>query len=127
MNTEFAAIRSSLTAGQALEKLKSELKKKESVYYIYVLDDNDSLVGVVTMRLLLLAPPEKPVAELMRKRIAKVRVDADVKDVARQFLKYDFTVIPVVDKQNKLLGIITIKDAFESVYPKIREEVEEVK
>lgn len=121
MNTEYISVKPATPAAQAIEKIKSDLKKKETIYYVYVVDDANTLVGLVSLRQLLIASPEKPVSEFMRKRVAKVKVDADVKAVARQFSKYDFTVIPVVDKQNKMLGIITMKDAFESVFPEIRE------
>jgi len=125
MNTEYISVKSSATVNVVWERIRSELKKKESIYYIYVLDENDALAGVVTLRQLLTAPHDKPVSEVMRRRVSKARVDTDIKDVAQLFLKYDFTVIPVVDKQNKMLGTITMKDAFESVYSVIREEVEE--
>jgi len=127
MNTEFIAVKHNLTAGLVLEKIKKEVKKRESIYYIYVLDDNDTLAGVVTLQQLLMAIPEKIISEFMRKRVAKVKVDTNIKDVAEVFYKYNFTVVPVVDKSNKIQGIITIKDAFEAVFHQVRAEAEEVK
>jgi len=127
MNTEFISAKHNATAGMVLDKIKNEYKKSETIYYIYVLDDNDQLVGMVTLRQLLTAPPEKIISEFMHKRVAKVKVNTDIRDVAEIFYKYDFTVVPVVDKQNKIQGIITIKDAFEAVFRKIREETEEAK
>lgn len=126
VNTQFISVQLSQTAGQVLEKIRAEGKNKETVYYVYVTDDSGSLAGVATLRQLLTAPPERPVSELMRKRVVKTRIDADVKTVAEIFYKYDFTVVPVVDRGNKLLGIISIKDAFEAVFPEIREEAEEM-
>ena len=90
-----------------------------------MLDDSATLVGMVTLRRILTSPPEKVISEFMMKRVAKVRVDTGIKDVAEVFYKYDFTVIPVVDKQNKMQGIITMKDAFESVFREIRKETEQ--
>lgn len=129
MNTEFISAKHTATAGMILDKIKKESRKKESIYYVYILDDSDVLVGVVTLRQLLTAAPEKVVSEFMRKRIAKVEVDTNVKDVAEIFYKYDFTIVPVVDKHkhNKMQGIITMKDAFESVFHEIRKETEEIK
>lgn len=124
MNVEYIAVKHTLTAGQVLEKIKTESKGKETIYYIYVLDDADALAGAVTLRQLLTAPPEKLISEVMRKRVARVRVDTDIRDVAQVFYKYDFTVVPVVDKHNKMQGIVTIKDALESVFPEIKEELE---
>lgn len=125
MNTEFISARHSLTATAVLENIRLESKKKESIYYVYVLDDNDALIGVITLRQLLVSPPERVVSEFMRRRVVKVRVDAHVHDVAEIFYKYDFTVVPVVDTQNRVQGIITMKDAFESVFDEIRQEAEE--
>ena len=125
MNTEFVAVKQNSTAGMALDKIKHEPSEKESIYYIYVLDDSDVLSGVITLRQLLTAPSEKLVTEFMRKRVAKVKIDTNTKDVAEIFYKYDFTVVPVVDKQNKLQGIITIKDAFEAVFREIKDKAEQ--
>ncbi len=124
MNVEFVMVKQALTAGEILQKITTEFKDKESIYYIYVADDNDTLAGAVTLRQLLMAPPERPVMEFMRKRPARVRAETDVRDVAKVFYKYDFTVVPVVDKQNKMQGIITIKDALEAVFPITKEEIE---
>jgi magnesium transporter len=125
MNTEFIAVKHNLSAAAVLDKIKNESHKKESIYYIYVLDDNDALTGMVTLRQLLTASPEKIISEFMHKRVVKVRVETHIKDVVEVFYKYDFTVIPVVDKQNKIQGIITMKDAFEAVFRQIREEGQE--
>ena len=124
MNVEFVVVKQASTAGEALQKIITESKDKESIYYIYVLDDNEALAGAVTLRQLLTVPQEQPVMEFMRKRVARVKVDTDIRDVAKVFYKYDFTVVPVVDKQNKLQGIITIKDALEAVFPITKEEIE---
>jgi len=125
MNTEFVTIKHTMTAGMALEKVKT-VKKREAVYYIYVLDDSDLLIGVVTLQQLLTVPAEKIISEFMRKRVAKVKVNTNIKDVAEVFYKYDFTVVPVVDKTGKVQGIITMKDAFKAVFHEIRKEAEVV-
>ncbi len=125
MNTDFICIKHTLTAAEALEKTKKESSRKKESYYIYVLDDNDLLVGVVTLQQLLTIAPEKIVSEFMRKRIAKVKIKTKIKDVAEVFYKYDFTVVPVIDKLGKIQGIITMKDAFESVFHQIRKETEQ--
>jgi CBS domain-containing protein/sporulation protein YlmC with PRC-barrel domain len=125
MNTEFLTARHNETAGVVLERVRGESKKKESIYHVYIIDEKDALIGVVTLRQLLTAPPEKIVYEFMRKRVTKVKVNTNVKEVAEIFYKYDFTVVPVVNKDNKMQGIITMKDAFETVFPRIRQETEE--
>jgi magnesium transporter len=97
----------------------------ESIYYLFVVDDSDSLIGVLTLKHLLIADPNIPVSQLMRKKVVKVRVDTNIKEVARVFYKYNFYIVPVVDKHNKIKGIITMKDALESIFPEMKEESEE--
>ncbi|MHB9155891.1 MAG: CBS domain-containing protein, partial [Endomicrobiales bacterium] len=125
MNTEFVCVKPSDTAAAVLDMVRGEARKKESIYYLYVVNDNNVLLGVFTLRQLFILPPEKTVSEFMRRRLAKVREDTNVREVAEIFYKYDFTVVPVVDRQNKLQGIITMKDAFEAVFHEIKEEAEE--
>ncbi len=125
MNTEFISAKATDTAGMVLDKIKNESRKKESIYYIYVLDESNTLLGMVTLRQVLTSLAERAVAEFMHKRVAKVKVDTNIKDVAEVFYKYDFNIVPVVDKQNKVQGIITMKDAFESVFREIRKETEQ--
>lgn len=127
MNTEFISIKHTANAGMVLEKIKGESRRKESIYYIYVTDDTDSLMGVVTLRQILTVAPEKVLSEFMRKRVVKVKVNTPIEDVAEIFYKYDFTAVPVVDKQNKIQGVIVMKDAFEAVFHEIKEEAQEAK
>ncbi|MDD5686871.1 MAG: CBS domain-containing protein [Elusimicrobia bacterium] len=123
MNTDFMVTKINVTANDVLNNVKAKAKNTESFYYVYVLDDNDSLIGIVTLRQLLSMEPTKLVSDFMRKRIKKVKINTDVKKVAQMFSKYNFYEIPVIDKQNKIMGIITLKDAFEAVYGEIKEEV----
>jgi CBS domain-containing protein/uncharacterized protein YrrD len=124
MNTEYISVQHNMTAGAALEKVRSESKKKEAIYYIYVLNDKEELSGIVTLRRLLLAPAEKPVAEFMRKRVVKVQIDSNIGSVADLFYKYNFVVVPVVDAHNHVQGIITMKDAFRATVNEVRKETE---
>ncbi len=125
MSTEFITTGPAAAAGAVLEQVKKESRKKEAIYHVYVVDEYKKLSGMVTLQQLLVAVPDKPVSQIMRKHAVKVDVDTHIKDVAELFHKYDYPLIPVVDEDGKLEGIITMKDAFEAVYPKIREEAEE--
>jgi len=125
MNTDFICVKQTMSAAEALEKTKKESSRKKESYYIYALDDHDTLAGVVTLQQLLTAPGEKIISDFMRKRIAKVKIKTKIKDVAEVFYKYDFTVVPVIDKLGKIQGIITMKDAFEAVFHQIRKETEQ--
>ncbi len=124
MNTEFVAAKKDVTAGEVLKKIQTEFNKVESIYYIYVLDDDETLIGLTTLRALLLADADVTLAEIMHENVVKVDVEENVKNVARVFFKYNFTAVPVVDDHNHLLGIISMKDALEAVFPEMKEEAE---
>jgi len=124
MNTEFITVKFSATVGEALEKVKSEHEKAESIYYVYVLNEQNSLAGVLSLRQLLIAHPEQPVPEFMASKVVKVGVDTRIEKVAQLFLKYNFHMLPVVDSHSKMKGIISVRDALEAFSPKIKDEVE---
>ena len=125
MNTEFVTTKYNMTAGEVLNNVKTKAKQTESFYYVYVLGDDDSLVGIVTLRQLLTVEPTNLVSEFMKKKVVKVKISTDIHKVAQVFSKYDFYAVPVVDKCNKLKGIITIKDALSAAFPEIIDSVEE--
>lgn len=124
MNTEFIAVKKDLTAGEVVKKIRDEFSKVESIYYIYILDDDETVIGLTNLREMLMADPATPLSELMQENIVKVDVEENIKDVARVFFKYNFTAVPVVDESNHMLGIISMKDALEAVFPEMKEEVE---
>lgn len=121
MNTEFISARLNATTGDVLDRLRTEAERTESFSYIYILDENDFLLGVITLRQLLTEPPDRPVSEFMRSQVVSAKINTDVKDVAQVFIKYDFHLLPVVDDDNRMHGVITMKDAFESVFSEIRD------
>ena len=116
MNTQYITAHPSDTTSQIIEKLKNEAEEAESFHYVYVINETGELVGLITLRQLLIADPHDLASDFMRKKIVKVSVDTDLREVAQIFTKYDFALVPVVDEQNKLLGIITMKDALETIY-----------
>jgi magnesium transporter len=124
MNTEFIAVQPSLTAGAVLERIKEEARHAELIYYVFVLDSDDRLTGVASLRSILTSPPETPLADLVRENVVSIPIDERIKDVAQIFLKYNFEAVPVVDAGNHILGIVTLRDTLESVYPKMREASE---
>jgi CBS domain-containing protein len=122
MNTEYITIRREWTAGQVLDAVKGEARRAELFYYVYVVDDSDHLKGIVSLRSILTAQASTPVEELMRENVLSVAIDDQIRDVAQIFLKYNFEAIPVVDEHNLLLGIVTLRDTLESVFPRMRED-----
>ena len=126
MNTEFIAVNAGISVEDVLSVIKHEAEAFETIYYIYVIDKDSKIVGLASLKQLLTANPATPIAELMRTKVISVEVHTHVDVVAKVFFKYDFVVVPVVDEDEKLIGIITIKDALEAVFPEIREETEEI-
>jgi len=111
MTTEYAWLPSDVTAQEALERLRLQAPTRETIYYIYVTDDSRHLIGFISLGQLIQARLNTKVSELMQRDVISVRVDDDQEDVAHETLKYGFIAIPVVDNQNRLVGIITHDDA----------------
>src|SRR5690606_2633706 len=107
MTDRFVWIRSYYTVREAIEKLKQFVSYAENIYYLYVIDENKKLVGVVSYRDLLLADSEDRIEDIMYTRVISVPVDMDQEQVAKIIERYDFIAVPVVDKENRLLGIVT--------------------
>jgi magnesium transporter len=110
MTTEFVAISNTQTAKGAMEILKSEAPDAETIYYIFVVDEDKRLVGVVSLRDLIIAEDGQLISEIMNERVVSVSVSEDQEEVARMMKDYDFLALPVVDFQKHLLGIITVDD-----------------
>jgi len=117
MTTEFFAIRPDLTAEQAIRALRETAHEAETVFYVYVTDSADRLVGVFSLSDLVLAQPETPVAEFMHSRVVSVNVLVDQNEVAQAVAKYNLLAVPVVDNQQRLLGIVTADDALDKIIP----------
>jgi len=122
MNTDFIIAREPQTAGEVLHIVQAEAAKAEVLYYVYILDDSDRLKGIVTLRHLLMADPAMRVGEIMHENVIAVETETSLKHVARLFFKYNFEAIPVVDDDKRILGIVTLRDTLESVFPEVREE-----
>ncbi|MFD2629680.1 magnesium transporter [Oceanobacillus kapialis] len=110
MTTEFVSTYKHYTASQTMQLLKEEAPDAETIYYVYVLDEEKRLVGVLSLRDLIIAPEQTLVEELMSEKIVAVSVGKDQEEVAQMIRDYDFLAVPVVDFQDHLLGIITVDD-----------------
>jgi magnesium transporter len=120
MTTEFFSLPEDATAQEAIRKLQ-HAEDAEMVFYIYVTDKEEHLVGVLSLRQLLTVPPATPLKNIMTRDVISVPVDMDQEEVARQVARYNLLAIPVVEKDNTLVGIITVDD----VVDVIREEATE--
>ncbi len=105
------------TVREAIEKFKKDAEEVETVYYIYVIDENEKLVGVISLRDLLLAPPDAKLSDIMKRKIKTVTPETDEQEVAEIVSKYNLVAIPVIDSENYMLGIVTIDDIIDRILP----------
>jgi magnesium transporter len=117
MTTEFITLDASLTAGGAIDRLRELEPDAETIYYVYVTSDDDQLVGVISLRDLIVARPETPVQDVMIREPVAVSVRADQEEVAEVVAHYNLLAVPVVDDDGRLRGIVTVDDALDTVIP----------
>lgn len=122
MNPNVFALPEDLTAGESITAVQ-QARDVEMVFYLYVVDDRRHLVGVVSLRRLLLVPPDTPLKRIMTVDVYSVRVDTDQEEVARQVASYNLLAIPVVDAENKLVGVITVDDVIDVIKDEATEDV----
>ncbi|MFI5254330.1 MAG: magnesium transporter MgtE N-terminal domain-containing protein [Candidatus Limnocylindrales bacterium] len=117
MTTEFVAIPDDLTADQAIARLRELEPDAETIYYVYVIDAAGHLTGVLSLRDLIVARPDMLVREFMFTEPVAVEVDADQDGVAQVVARYNLLAVPVVDREGRLVGIVTVDDAIDTVLP----------
>ncbi|MDC3425461.1 magnesium transporter [Aquibacillus sp. 3ASR75-11] len=122
MTTEFVVIHEKQTIRQALQHLKMEAPEAETIYYTYVADDDKRLVGVISLRDLIIAEADWLIEDVMSDRVVSVVVGEDQEEVAKMMRDYDFLALPVVDFQNHLLGIITVDDIMDVMQEEASED-----
>jgi len=123
MTTEYASLPVNVTVREALDRLRQQAPNSETIYYIYILDADRHLQGLTTLRQLILARPDTKLVDLVNRDVIAVRVDDDQEVVAQQIGRYDFIAIPVIDNQNRLVGIITHDDVLDIVQEEAEEDV----
>lgn len=123
MTTDYAWLPPHLTATEALDRLRLQAPTSETIYYIFVLDDEHRLLGVVSLRDLILAPRHALLRDLMETNIVSVRVSDDREQVAKDMARYDLLAVPVVDENNRMVGIITHDDVIDVVVQEATEDV----
>lgn len=124
MTIEFVDLKSSMTSDEAIAKIRRDAIDKETIYTCYVLDDTRKLQGIVTVKDLLIAPPDTVIQDIMETNIISTHTLADKEEVAKLFDKYDFLALPVVDSETRLVGIITVDDAMDVLQSETSEDFE---
>jgi magnesium transporter len=117
MTTEYVPIQREMTAQQVIERLREMAPEAETVYYVYVTDDDERLVGVISLRDLIIATPDKRVEDFMVPNVIHVHLDAGIEEIAQIMERYNLLALPVVDDENRIQGIVTVDDTLEQVLP----------
>ncbi|SHL39056.1 magnesium transporter [Desulfatibacillum alkenivorans DSM 16219] len=123
MVPDFVTVSEDTTAEKAIASLQKEYIDVEMPFYLYVTDDYDRLVGVSSLRQLVVVPPETPVRDFMTRDVYRVSTDMDQEEVAKIVARYDILAVPVVDEENKLVGIITVDDVIDIIRREATEDM----
>jgi magnesium transporter len=122
MSPEIFSLNQDLTVREAIEAVQGA-EDVEMVFYLYVTDEHDHLVGVLSLRQLLTVPPRKQLRDIMTREVISVRTDVDQEEVAQLVAKYNVLAIPVVDDTNKLMGLITVDDVIDVMRQEATEDI----
>ena len=122
MDTELFSLAETTSVREAIEAIQ-EKRDVEMIFYLYVVDRDGHLVGVTSLRQLLLSKPDQKLAEIMQKSVIKAHVDTDQEEVARLASRYDLLAVPVVDDQNHLTGIVTVDDIIDVLKEEATEDL----
>jgi magnesium transporter len=122
MSSDYVAVSPDLSIGQAIQQIRKTAKNRETVYLIYVVDPQHTLLGVASLREMILADPEQNITDVMRTDLIMGDVNEDQESVAEKLRYYDFIALPIVDQQQHLVGIVTYDDAMDIVTEEATED-----
>ncbi len=126
MTTEFVDLKKDLTVGDAIKRIRRTGTDKETINICYVTDPNRKLLGIVSIRTLLLSDEDDIIADIMDPNVVSVNTLEDKEDVAQDFNRYGFIALPVVDTENRLVGIVTFDDAMDVMEEEATEDIEKM-
>ena len=126
MTTEFIVLRPDMTAEMAIKRIRRTGVDKETIYTCYVNDENNKLIGITTVKDLLLSEDDTPVKDMMEENVISVHTLDDQEQVAQMFSNYNFLALPVVDNEMRLVGIVTIDDAIDVIQEEATEDIEKM-
>ena len=126
MTTEFVDLKEDMTVEEALKRIKQIGLEKETIYYCYVLSRNRKLSGIIDLKRLVITEDTEIIKNIMETNVIKVTTLEDKEEVAKVFNKYNFLALPVVDKEDKLVGIVTIDDAMDVMQDEATEDLEKM-
>ncbi|MBD2682247.1 MULTISPECIES: magnesium transporter [Nostoc] len=123
MTLEFISLKENLTVSQALERIRNLANASEMIYYLYVTDAARRLTGIVSLRELVTSQPEEIIGEILTRDVIFVHTDTDQEEVARLIQRYDFLAVPVVDREQRLVGIVTVDDVIDILQQETTEDI----
>ena len=123
MTPEYVSLKQQWTVAQALERIRRLAHVSETIYYLYVTDAARRLTGILSLRALVIAQPEQTIGEIMVREVVYVQTDTDQEEVARLIQRYDFLAVPVVDTEQRLVGIITVDDVIDILEEETTEDI----
>ena len=126
MTVEYVDLKENITVSDAINRIRNVGLDSETINICYVLDVKRKLVGTVALRYLLLSDPDAIIGDIMHENVISLNTLMDQEEVARQFQKYDFTAMPVVDNENRLVGIITVDDVVDIMQEEATEDMEKM-
>lgn len=124
MNTDFATVRTDMTCTEAIAKVREDAPSKKTVYYVYVVDDNQKMLGFITLKDLIMAHPDTLVSDALHKDFAYAYVDESREKVVQLIEKYDLVAIPILNRNNQLVGIVTHDEAIDIIQAEHTEEMQ---
>jgi len=124
MTSEFLAITQQTTATEAIQMLRDWKPDRENLYYLFITNDAQKLVGVVSLRDLVIAPPDTPLQQIMDTEVVSVYADADQEEAARVLTRYDLLALPVIADDGTLMGIITVEDVMDVLEDEATEDMQ---
>ncbi|MBF2087902.1 MAG: magnesium transporter [Synechococcales cyanobacterium K44_A2020_017] len=123
MTPRYVAIREATTAAETIQQVRNFASISETIYYLYVIDVSRHLKGVLSLRELVLAQPDQVIGDIMKPEMISVSTDTDQEEVARVIQRYDLTALPVVDREQRLVGIITVDDVLDVLEEETTEDI----
>jgi magnesium transporter len=126
MTTETLYLKEDMSVKEAMEYIKKKAKEFETIYYIYLVDGKKRLVGVASLRDLVLAPPDKRLKEIANPNVISVQPHMDQEEVARLIARYDFFGLPVVDNKKTLVGMVTVDDVVDVIIDEATEDITKI-
>ena len=123
MTPEYISLKENMTIGEALQSIKKRAQASELIYYLYVTDTYRHLLGIVSLKNLVLASEASPLSEIITRDVISVHTDTDQEEVARLIRRYDLLAIPVVDKEDRLVGVVTVDDVMDIMEQETTEDI----